>query len=211
MGGYGGFRTKHNIETNFTWQEGEVLNMILRSGRAVVWPVWYGSYQRWINIEGLPLEMMPQAILEEHREWNRDAGLTLDYLESRKDLTGNVGYLGVSLGAAWNWKSLYFQPRLSAAVMLAGGLQVVPTGIAFPSSAHPIHYLPRITTPVLMLNGTADTLVPVENAETAYKLLGTPEDEKRLVLYPSGHWPLPRNQMRREILQFLDEHLGTTR
>jgi dienelactone hydrolase len=210
MGGYGGFRTKHNMETNFPWQESEFFDMLLRSGRAVVWPVWYGSYQRWVNVEGLPQEMIPQAALEQHREWNRDAGLTLDYLQSRKDFTGNVAYLGVSFGASLNWKTLYFQPRVAAAVQLVGGLPILPPGY-LPSSAHSIHYLPRITMPVLMLNGTADTLVPVEYAETAMKLLGTPEDEKRLVLYPSGHWPLPRNQMRREILQFLDEHLGTTR
>jgi dipeptidyl aminopeptidase/acylaminoacyl peptidase len=29
-----------------------------------------------------------------------------------------------------------------------------------------------------------------------------------MVVYDAGHWPLPRNQMTREIVNFLDKHLG---
>jgi dipeptidyl aminopeptidase/acylaminoacyl peptidase len=39
-----------------------------------------------------------------------------------------------------------------------------------------------------------------------FSFIGTPEKDKRLVFYDSGHWPLPRNQMIKETLSWLDRY-----
>jgi hypothetical protein len=40
-----------------------------------------------------------------------------------------------------------------------------------------------------------------------FKLLGTPAEAKRSVLYPTGH-AVPRNQLIKEVLDWLDRYLG---
>jgi hypothetical protein len=42
-----------------------------------------------------------------------------------------------------------------------------------------------------------------------FDLLGTPSRDKRHVLYDAGHDPLPRSQVVREILSWLDRCLGS--
>ncbi len=59
-----------------------------------------------------------------------------------------------------------------------------------------------------MLNGRYDYIVPAQMAERLYQGIGTPEDDKRIVIFDSGHWPLPRNQISREISDWLDRHFG---
>ena len=41
-----------------------------------------------------------------------------------------------------------------------------------------------------------------------FELLGTPASEKRHVVFDAGHDPLPRSQVIREILVWLDKYLG---
>ena len=40
-----------------------------------------------------------------------------------------------------------------------------------------------------------------------FKLLGTPEEHKRPILYDTGH-NIPRNQLIKESLEWLDKYLG---
>ena len=65
---------------------------------------------------------------------------------------------------------------------------------------------PRLDIPVLMLNGKQDYLVPEAAPKAMYAFLGTPEKDKRLVFYNSGHWPLPRNQMIKETISWIDKY-----
>ena len=62
----------------------------------------------------------------------------------------------------------------------------------------------RFSLPVLLLNGRFDLLMPVASAERWIDTIGTPADDKRLVIYDANHWPLPRNQMIREVIDWLD-------
>ena len=57
----------------------------------------------------------------------------------------------------------------------------------------------------LMLNGEDDYLVPKSSALTLYNFSGTSEENKKIIFYNSGHWPLPRNQMIKESLATLEE------
>jgi len=40
-----------------------------------------------------------------------------------------------------------------------------------------------------------------------YEFLGTPEKNKKLVLFESGHIP-PHNDLVKEVLEWLDQYLG---
>jgi len=73
----------------------------------------------------------------------------------------------------------------------------------------PIHYLPRIRTPVLMLNGKYDYFFPSATAqEPFFRKLGTAD--KRYIVYEGGH-DVPRTQLIAETLAWLDKYLGPVR
>jgi pimeloyl-ACP methyl ester carboxylesterase len=75
----------------------------------------------------------------------------------------------------------------------------------------PINFLPRVTVPVLMLNGKYDHFFPVETSQKPfYRLLGTPPDRKRYVVYEGGH-SVPREKLISETLVWLDRYLGPVR
>ncbi|HEY6061890.1 MAG TPA: hypothetical protein VIV10_14960, partial [Gemmatimonadales bacterium] len=68
--------------------------------------------------------------------------------------------------------------------------------------------LPRITIPVLMLNGRYDHFFPVQTSQDPmFRLLGTPPARKRHVLYDGGHF-VPRTILFSEVLEWLDHYLG---
>jgi hypothetical protein len=59
-----------------------------------------------------------------------------------------------------------------------------------------------------MLNGTYDAFFPTKSAqEPMYRLLGTPPDKKRRVVYDVGH-DIPRADEIKEFLSWLDKYLG---
>ena len=63
--------------------------------------------------------------------------------------------------------------------------------------------------PVLLLGGRNDFYFPVETSQVPlFKLLGTPAEHKRHVIFEgAGHVP-PRIEVIREILDWLDRYLG---
>jgi hypothetical protein len=62
--------------------------------------------------------------------------------------------------------------------------------------------------PVLMLNGKYDFFFPYETSQLPfYQLLGTPKDNKDLILYEAGH-TVPRTVLVKETLAWLDRYLG---
>jgi hypothetical protein len=64
--------------------------------------------------------------------------------------------------------------------------------------ADQINYLPRVTQPVLMLNGGYDMYFPVGTSQEAmFRLLGTPRDQKKMLVYPSGDL-VPANEFIRK-------------
>ena len=75
--------------------------------------------------------------------------------------------------------------------------------------ADAINYVSRITMPVLMLNGEFDYLFSVETYQKPpFERLGAPVEDKRYRTFDAGHVPLPRNQVLRETLDWLDKYLG---
>ena len=99
-------------------------------------------------------------------------GRSIDYLESRADIdTEKLAYFGRSMGGVLGPILLAVEPRLKVGVLYNGGLLFYrqrPEADAF-------HYVPRVSVPVLMLNGRYDHFFPPETAQIPmYRLLGTP-------------------------------------
>jgi len=71
-----------------------------------------------------------------------------------------------------------------------------------------LNFAPRVKTPVLLLNGKYDFAFPEKtHQETFFAALGTAPDQKRRLVYPTGH-NLPRVEMMKETLAWLDRYLG---
>lgn len=171
-----------------------------RSGRALVYPVYKGTYERAVSIRGSS-QFRDMVV-----QWSKDLSRTIDYLSTRNDFSKDaIGYYGFSMGASWAIPAVALEPRLKAAVFLAGGLDrdVLPPEIAT------INFAPRIKLPVLMLSGRYDFEYPVETAQKPlFNLLGTPREHKRYVLFEeAGHVP-PRVDVIREALNWFDRYLG---
>ena len=71
------------------------VDFIIPSGRAFLYPVYKGTYERT-----LPDEMGPNAERELRIAWSRDLGRAIDYLETRSDIDRTrLAFYGVSAGA----------------------------------------------------------------------------------------------------------------
>jgi eukaryotic-like serine/threonine-protein kinase len=179
-------------------------DFIPRSGRVLVFPVYRGTFERQTELK----DDEPNASVAYRDyvvQWARDLGRTIDYLETRKDLdTSKLGYFGYSWGGMLGGLLPAVEPRLKAAVLVVAGLSLNPV---LPE-ADPFNFLPRITIPVLMLNGSLDHFFPVETSQRPmFELLGTPPDRKKQLTYQAGHL-VPRSQLIKETVDWYDKYLG---
>ena len=180
------------------------LLFILKSGRALIWPIYKGTYERRDNLASD--EQDTTARYKEHIiAWGKEFSRTIDYLETRDDMQADrVGYFGWSWGGFLGGILPAIDKRVRTVVLNVGGMEM---GTTLPE-VDQINYLPRITQPVLMLNGSYDPFFPVESAQKPmFRFLGTPPDRKKMIVYPSGHlvpWP----ELMRETLAWYDATLG---
>jgi predicted esterase len=179
---------------------------VLRSGRAMLYPVFKGTFERY----GGPAPREPVAIRDGMVTWRKELSRSLDYLRTREDIDpSKLAYLGYSLGAEAAPMLLATERRFAAAVLFGGGL--TPFFGPLPE-ANAVNFLPRVTVPLLMVNGAYDSILPVAQAQTPmFERLGTSEDQKRHVVVPSGHAvtvPEVRLVVVKEVLDWLDKYLG---
>jgi dipeptidyl aminopeptidase/acylaminoacyl peptidase len=173
---------------------------LLRSGRAVVYPVYRGTFDRWVETHG-ERDERDIAIQDAKDGWR-----VLDYLQTRPDIDKTkIGYYGISAGADMGSLILADEPRIKAAVYLGGGLDL---GRGLPE-VDQFNFAPHVTLPLLMLNGRYDFVDPVETSQKPlFQALGTPPDRKRHVIFESGHAVIAIQPMVKEILDWLDTYLG---
>jgi dienelactone hydrolase len=129
----------------------------------------------------------------------------VDYLETRPDIdTKRLAYYGISWGAEVGAIMTAVEKRFKAAVFAAGGCdnaKVLP-------EVDPMNYAPRAKLPVLMINGRYDFMIPLETCqEPLFKLLGAAPQDKKHVLFDTGHAP-PQLPVMKEALDWLDKYLG---
>jgi hypothetical protein len=183
----------------------EYLAFLIKSGRALVCPAYKGTYERKVQPPGVAGWQWEYFVQQ-----TKDLSRAIDYLETRGDLNaGAVGYYGVSWGATHPVRALAVEGRIKAAVLADGGMN---TGSFERPERDPVHYLPRITIPVLMLNGRYDsTFPPKETQEPMFRLLGTDPAHKRHLLSDHSHVAAPSPERIQATVSWFDQYLGPVR
>jgi len=180
------------------------LDAVLRSGRAVLYPVYKSTYERGDGFES-DVPNTTIAWRDHVVMWVKDVSRAIDYAETRPELDRTkLAYYGYSWGAAEGGLVPAIEPRIKVCVLALGGLEFQQS---LPE-VDPINFVSRVKQPVLMLNGRYDFFFPVEsNQEPFYRLLGSRKDQKKHILYDTGH-NIPRNELIKETLNWLDQYLG---
>ncbi len=178
-----------------------------RSGRALVLPVYEGMLERGGGEQRGGLQ--GRALRDRFVHRVNDLQRAVDYVETRDDLQSeNLGFVGLSFGAEYGPVFTAIETRFKAVVYLAGGFDDGHM-LAEPPEVHPINYAPRVTAPVLMVNGESDYGIPVETAQLPMlDLLGSPSEHKRHAVLAGGHLPYDWNAVIRETLDWFDRYLG---
>ncbi len=183
------------------------VEFVLRSGRALVYPVYKGTYERSSDLRS-DVQDNSNLYRDHVVAWTRDIGRTIDYLESRDDIdTERLAYLGFSWGGALGPIMTAVEQRFRTAVFFVGGLMMQDVQPV----ADPFNFLPRVTVPVFMFNGRYDSFFPLETAiRPFFDNLGTPAADKKLTVTDSNHFvaAYSANQLIRETLDWLDKYLG---
>ncbi|MBI4429057.1 MAG: protein kinase, partial [Ignavibacteriales bacterium] len=128
------------------------IDFIVKSGRAVMYPVYKGTYERGTALNSdYPSET---SLWKEHMiAWGKDIGRSIDYLQSRSDIDAKkVAYYGVSWGGMMGPILTAVEKRFKASVLYVAGLNFQR---ALPE-VDAINYVGRATVPVIMLNGKYD-------------------------------------------------------
>jgi serine/threonine protein kinase/dienelactone hydrolase len=185
---------------------------IVSSGRAVLFPIYYGTYERpsdrgreW-TMEGVAETPLV------YRDWTirmaQDLRRSIDYLETRDDIDSHrIGYYGYSFGSLLGQLMLAVEDRIGTGIFVHGGL--LP--IDLPRSFDMALYAQRIHVPVLMVNGAEDVLLPAEvSQKPMYRILKEAHPDTRYAVYPGGHgeFSLFFEQIREDVLDWLDRYLG---
>ena len=92
---------------------------LLRSGRAILFPMYKGTFERGTLWNGYQDET---NFYREHViHWSKDIGRSLDYLETRSDITmDRLGYFGLSWGAATAPIMIAIEPRINYSPRYSG-------------------------------------------------------------------------------------------
>ncbi len=181
------------------------LSFLLKNGRAVVYPVYKGTFER--RDDALLAHFPPDesyAYSQWQAELVKDFRRTVDYLETRPEIDHDkLAYYGMSWGGFMGAVIPAVEDRIKVSLLLAGGL----TLRARPE-ADEINYVGRIKIPTLMMNGRYDTLRRFDTfVRPMFDLLGTPAEHKSLRVYETDHVP-PMNEFIKESLDWLDRYLG---
>ena len=164
---------------------------IIRSGRAFLYPVYKGTYER----SGPSEEMGSNAERELVIAWSRDLGRAIDYLETRTDIDrARLAFYGVSAGADAGVILTALEPRLKTGVLQGTGIWR-----EWAPEIDMLNYAPRIRMPTLLLNGRYAFGEPYETAQLPlFALLGPPAEHKRNRVFETGHALADRGRGRRD-------------
>jgi tRNA A-37 threonylcarbamoyl transferase component Bud32/dienelactone hydrolase len=172
---------------------------LVRSGRAVLFPVYQQTYER-----RRPGRSGPNYTREVATQRAQDVRRAIDFLEGRSDIDkGRIAFYGLSMGAEEGTIVGAIEHRLRTLVLVAAGLDD-----GRPPEVDGVNFASRVRVPVLMVNGRFDFSAPFEtNQLPLFRLLGSPAKDKKHVVFDSGHVP-PWPDVVRETLDWLDQRLG---
>ncbi|MEO8680473.1 MAG: protein kinase [Vicinamibacterales bacterium] len=175
---------------------------LLRSGRALLYPVYQGTFERRGGVKAGPSGNRDMRV-----QWGKEFRRSVDYLETRHEIdTQRLAYYSLSLGAFFGPVLVALEPRIKAAVFASGGIQYLP-----PPEIQPANFMPQVKIPVLLVNGRDDFGVTAAEQQRFYELLGTPPALKKHIVLPGGHVPQDIRGLFKEVLDWYDLYLGPVR
>ena len=182
----------------------QFFDYILQSGRAVMYPIYEGTYDRQVHFYFPAASQSIQLTTDQFK----DAARSLDYLATRSDIDNSrLAYLGVSMGAAQGViNAALLQDKLKTTILLDGGYFLDPPT----PGADQADFAPRIKIPILMINGRYDYVFsPAESQDPLFAMLGTPAADKRHVVLNTPHDVTEqRPELVHAVLDWLDKYLG---
>ncbi len=181
--------------------------MILLSGRALMFPIYQGTYERSYG-QYLDWFKEPYATADWIIHVCQDMRRSIDYLVERDDIDKEkIAYYGVSVGGVWGPMALAIEDRFKTGILVSGGLPNDARVSATTPVIDPLHHAPRVKVSVLMINGKEDRIAVSQ--QPMYDFLGTPEEHKQHIVYPDG--PLlssNSDDFRKRVADWLDSYLG---
>jgi dienelactone hydrolase len=176
------------------------IDFAIQSGRAVLYPVYKGTYERPAPPPGPDTAAGRETLIQD----SKDLGRAIDYLETRTDIDrSRIAYMGVSMGAGLGviWTAL--EPRFKTVVFLDGGFfnEKPLTG------TDQVDFAPRLKAPTLLIAGKFDWIFLGKDA--LLRLLGAPAADKKVVMFDTAHdVSEQRADLVREVVGWLDKYLG---
>ena len=177
-----------------------LIDFVIQSGRAVVYPVYKGTYER----SAAPAAPDTVAGRETLIQASKDLGRSIDYLETRADIDSKrIAFMGTSMGAANGVIFTAVEERLKAVIFLDGGFvyeKPLP-------GANQADFAARIKAPTLLISGKFDWIFLGKDA--LLRLIGTAPADKKAVTFDTAHdVSEQRSDLIREVLAWLDRYLG---
>jgi dienelactone hydrolase len=176
------------------------IDYVIRSGRAVVYPVYKGTYERSAPPPGPDTTAGRETLIQE----SKDIGRSIDYLETRTDIDSKrIAFMGESMGAALGVNFAGVEDRFKAVIFLDGGF----------FSENPLpgtdqaDFLPHIKAPTLLISGKFDWIFL--GKEALMRLLGTPAADKKAVTLDTAHDVTEKSaDLQWEVVAWLDKYFG---
>jgi serine/threonine protein kinase/dienelactone hydrolase len=198
------FKSSQNLEDYYEFTV--FLSFIVKSGRAVIYPIYKGTFERITEntIAASNVDPNSYQFTELSIQWVKDLKRSIDYLETRPEIDSRrIAYEGMSWGGVYGLIIPAVEERLKASILIGGSMN----GLGRPE-INEVNFMGRVKIPTLMLNGRYDTINSLERCiKPAYELLGTPAQDKKLILYETDHIP-PINDLIKETLAWFDRYLG---
>jgi len=177
------------------------IDFVIQSGRAVIYPIYKGTYER-ASPPGPGLDTVSgREILTQE---SKDIGRSIDYLETRPDIDRNrIAYMGISMSAALGVNFTAVEDRFKAVIFLDGGF----FGETPVPGADQADFAPRVKAPTLLITGKFDWIFL--GKDSLMKLLGAPQADKKAVQFETAHdVGEQRADLVREVVAWLDKYLG---
>ena len=188
-------------------EQREYTEIILQSGRALMFPIYQGTYERSYG-QYLDWFTEPRATTDWIIHVCQDMCRSIDYLETRGDIkTEKIAYYGVSVGGACGPLALAIEDRFKTGILVSGGLPRASV-VASTPEIDPLNHAPRVRVPVLMINGKEDPLALSQQSMYDF-LVGIPEEDKQHKVYQDGSLlSSNRENVYKDIENWLDSYLG---
>jgi dienelactone hydrolase len=180
------------------------VNYYLKDGRAIIFPVFYGSLERANDITNVSV-ISSNGLVNQINDFSR----LVDYLETREDFDADkFAVWGASWGGILCSQVAAIDKRVKTLILYISSNAFIDK--EFPEWSG-INFVPRIKIPTLMLEGKYDIYFDFKTCtKPMFDFLGTPAKDKKLVLYETDHF-IPYKDAVKESLGWLDKYFGPTK